>query len=160
MNPFDLVCVCLFKLHLIFRTYASASNKEIMYSHYNNANVHSSTIDIWTQSIYHYLFLLLIRLILFRWSMVNKRLLIVIKMYEHVSSRFWAGSCELRVIKWDEFFPLLCLNYMLITNMTTRKKIHLDHFELQVIFDCFWRNLTIFSLFDQFLGNFFGNPRA
>ena len=42
--------------------------------------------------------------------------------FDVARARFWAGSSELRVIKQDEFFPLLCLNYMLITNMTTRKK--------------------------------------
>ena len=52
--------------------------------------------------------------------------------------RFWASSHELRVIKSGTiFFHFLYLIYLLITYMTTRKKVHLAHFELQVIFDYF-----------------------
>ena len=78
----------------------------------------------------------------------------ILTPYGRSSSQFWAGSYELRVIKRDEFFSPTMPKLHADHEYDHQKKNHLAHFELQVIFDYFWRNLTIFSLFDLFLANF------
>ena len=69
-------------------------------------------------------------------------------------SRTWAGSHELRVIKRDEIVSLSIPKLYSDHIYDHWKRIHLAHFELQIIYDYFCKKLTIFSLFDPFLANF------